>query len=381
MADEIVLLLTEVVDSTRLWEADDEAMAAATTRLDGLVAAIVADHGGEVVKPRGEGDAHFLVFADPVRATDAAAAIVTAVADEPLLAVRASCHVGPAEQRGGDWYGTTVNRCARLRGVAHGRQILVSAAVAARLPEERTRSVGHHRLKDLDEPVEIFQIVGPGLPSSFPPLATLQQDRDVELPLDSFVGRDEVLARTVHALAAGESVTLVGPPGVGKRRLALEARRALLERGPAAAAPEPAEAYAPTGRSGEVVIPVAPLVPSAARQLFLDRLEDPVDGDVDGLVALLDGLPLAIELAARRAATMPVARLIQRLSDDPLAVLGGDRSAGRPHHASLRAALAHCDGSLDQRTRDQLRAASPPSWAHGWFRDGRPLPLLRSLLS
>jgi len=370
-------LLTDIVDSTRLWEDDAVAMASATARLDAAVAEIVPRHGGSQVKPRGEGDAHFLVFGHPGDAADAAASLVVAVAAEPLLAVRAALHVGPAELRDGDWYGTTVNRCARLRAVAHPRQVLVSAAAAEALPPERVRSLGRHRLKDVDVITEVFQLLGDDLVQTFPPLPTLERRHDLPLPLTSFVGRDALLAEVVEAMTTGCPVTIVGPPGVGKRRLSLEAQRVAFELD--VAAPAPTVSYAPTGVAGERVVPVFPLGPLDTARLFLDRIDEAPGGNVSDVVDHLDGLPLAIELAARRARAMPLDRLARRLADDPLAVLGSDRNAHPAYHRSFRDALDHCAAVMGTDI-DRLRSEAPPPWAASWFDDRGPLPLLQSLI-
>lgn len=373
-------LLTEVVDSTRLWEVDDEDMAAATARLDVAVAEVVAHHAGSKVKPRGEGDAYFLTFGSPTDAAGAAAELIRRLVDEPLLSIRAAIHVGPAELRDGDWYGTTVNRCARLRAVARARQVLVSADAAAALPEAEVRSLGRHRLKDLDEPTEVFQLASPGLDIEFPPLPTLVQHSGLALPLNSFVGRDALVDEVVALLADRRSVTLVGPPGVGKRRLALEARRVAFDRG-LGSDHRITCAYAPTAIDAEsAVVPVGPLLRHDATRLLLDRLDaDPV-GDLDGLVDRCEGLPLALELAAKRASSLSLSRLVDRIDHEPWTALGGNRSADPPHHRSLREAIDHCSATIPPEALGALRSATPPPWASGWFPEGRTLRLLEPIV-
>src|ERR687886_2550711 len=129
----VTFLFTDIAGSTALWEQQPETARVALARHDALVEAIVAAHQGVVVRPRGEGDSRFAVF---VRATDAvaaAAALQQALYAEPWptptpLRVRMAVHTGEADLRAGDYYGPAVNRCARLRAVAHGGQTLLSQA-------------------------------------------------------------------------------------------------------------------------------------------------------------------------------------------------------------------------------------------------------------
>lgn len=128
----VTFVLTDIVGSTRLWESVPAAMETALARHDEILAAAVADHGGVLLKSRGEGDSTFSVFA---LATDALAtayaAQVALVAarwpSEAPLAVRFAVHTGEAVERDGDFLGPAVNRAARLRAVAHGREVESSA--------------------------------------------------------------------------------------------------------------------------------------------------------------------------------------------------------------------------------------------------------------
>jgi len=147
-------------------------------------------------------------------------------------------HVGEAQPRAGDFYGPPVNRTARIMAAAHGGQVLLSA-LAAQLAEERLpaeaglRDLGDHRLKDLFQPEHIFQLVHPGLSSDFPPLATLSY-RPNNLPTQTseFLGREVQLAAIRDLLdAAGvRLLTLTGPGGIGKTRLALQAAADQIDR-------------------------------------------------------------------------------------------------------------------------------------------------------
>ena len=233
---EITFLLTDVAGSTRLWDRAPEAMATALARHDELAQQIVGAAGGVVLKSRSEGDSTFCVFDDPVRAAGAAFRLQHALTreqwpDDAPLHVRMAVHTGRAELRDGDYFGSTVNRVARLRAAGHGSQILLSAATAAlvrdRMPAGVSlRDLGLRRLKDLLEPEHVFQVEHPALPDRFPPLATLDA-RPNNLPLQptTFVGRDDVVAALTAMLRPADTrlVTLTGPGGIGKTRLALRA--------------------------------------------------------------------------------------------------------------------------------------------------------------
>src|ERR687894_2645425 len=127
----VTFLFTDIEGSTALWEQHPDAMRQALVRHDALVERIVAEHDGQVVRPRGEGDSRFAVFARATDAVAAAAALQQALYAEQWptptpLRVRMAVHTGEADLREGDYYGSAVNRCARLRAVAHGGQTLMS---------------------------------------------------------------------------------------------------------------------------------------------------------------------------------------------------------------------------------------------------------------
>jgi class 3 adenylate cyclase len=131
----VTFLFTDIEGSTRAWLRNAEAMGAAVARHDALIEGAVAEHGGQVVRPRGEGDSRFAVFVRPSDALPAACDAQLALQQErwPLtepLRVRMAIHTGEADLRVGDYYGTAVNHCARLRAVAHGGQVVVSSVTA-----------------------------------------------------------------------------------------------------------------------------------------------------------------------------------------------------------------------------------------------------------
>src|SRR3954468_20972939 len=127
----ITFVFTDVVGSTRSWEAEPGTMGEAMARHDYLVEGAVDAHDGAVVRPRGEGDSRFAVFSKASDAAGAAVDIVRVLASEHWdlaspLRVRVALHTGEADLRAGDYYGSAVNRCARLRSIAHPGQILCS---------------------------------------------------------------------------------------------------------------------------------------------------------------------------------------------------------------------------------------------------------------
>lgn len=211
--------------------------------LDDRVDRVVEANNGLTVKPRGEGDSHFLVFSTALDGVKAVAELqrVLGSTDWPTerpLEVRAALHTGSADLRSGDYYGPTVNRAARLRAIAHGGQTILSAAtrelVADSLPHDLTLSdLGEHRLRDLSRPERVYQLNADGLPDTFPPLSSL---RDIpnnlpDQPTD-FVGRDVELRRTKEILRETRLLTILAPGGAGKTRLAIQAAADMSEQFP-----------------------------------------------------------------------------------------------------------------------------------------------------
>jgi predicted ATPase/class 3 adenylate cyclase len=241
-SSEHAFLFTDLAESTRLWERHPEAMGPALARHDEILRLAVETAGGTVVKTTGDG--LMAVFASPDQGLTAALAAQRALAAEDWgetgpLRVRMGIHVGDAEPRAGDYYGTAVNRAARIMASAHGGQVLVSALVTARvrerLPDEAgLTDLGEHRLRDLSEPERLYQITHPDLPDGFPPPLTLT-GRPNNLPTQAseFLGREDELEGLHAAFAEGARlVTLTGPGGTGKTRLGLQAAANLIDRFP-----------------------------------------------------------------------------------------------------------------------------------------------------
>ena len=224
----VTLLLADVEGSTRLWERQPEEMTAAVARLDRTVSAIVAAHHGVRPVEQGEGDSFVVAFA---RASDAVASALE-LQRAPLapIRLRIGVHTGEVQLRDdGNYIGSTVNRAARLRDVAHGGQIVLSGTtedlVVDRLPPDAwLTDLGTHRLRDLPRPERVVQLCHPDLRVEFPPLRTANTVLAQRLPvqLTSFIGRAAEMTDVGRILADNRLVTLTGAGGVGKTRLALE---------------------------------------------------------------------------------------------------------------------------------------------------------------
>lgn len=234
----VTFLMTDIEGSTRRWELEPARMRDALAHHDEIIRSRVAQHDGQLLKERGEGDSHFVVFDAPSAATQCAISIQAALSNLQPLRVRMALHTGEADYRDGDYYGPAVNRCARIRSAGHGGQILVSQAthrlIRADLPPEaELLDLGRHRLKDLLTPERIYQLNGPGLRTDFPPLKTLDVIRhNLPVQLSSFVGRQKEMAEIRKLLDAKRLVTLAGPGGNGKTRLALQVGAEYVDRFP-----------------------------------------------------------------------------------------------------------------------------------------------------
>lgn len=232
-AGEVTFLFTDVEGSTLLWERHPEAMHRALARHDAILRAAVTERGGTVFNT--VGDAVFAAFGAAGPAAEAALAAQRALLAEPWgptgpLRVRMALHTGEPLARGGDYFGPPLNRCARLVATAHGGQLLVSRASAERLraaglpASAELRDLGAHRLRDLREPEQVFQLVAPGLPGEFPRLRSLDTlPNNLPMQLSTFVGRRRELAQVIALVEKGTRLlTLTGAGGSGKTRLALQ---------------------------------------------------------------------------------------------------------------------------------------------------------------
>ncbi len=239
----VTFLFTDIEGSTQLWSQNAQTMGAAIARHEAILRAVMMATGGVVFKT--VGDAIYAAFASALDAVQAAVAGQQAIEAEPwgtstALHVRMALHSGVVVERNGDYFGLPLSRIARLLAAGHGGQILLSQTTQdlvreQLVPELTLQHLGRYRLKDLTDPQHIFQLVAPDLPADFPLLKTLELRR-TNLPAQStaLIGRAQEVAAVVALLRRPDVrlVTLSGPGGVGKTRLALQVAAELLDEHP-----------------------------------------------------------------------------------------------------------------------------------------------------
>jgi predicted ATPase/class 3 adenylate cyclase len=282
----VTFLFTDIEGSTGLLQALGETYRSAQDRHDDVMRAAITAENGHVV--RTAGDSFFVTFTSPAPAVRAVVAAQRRFEanDWPAgshLRVRMGLHTGQGVLAGDDYIGIDVNRAARIAAAAHGGQVLLSEATRALvrhdLPDGVTlRDLGEHRLKDIAHPERLFDLVIDGLPSDFDPIRSLgARPNNLPLQLTSFVGRTDEIARVVQLLDDHRLVTLTGPGGAGKTRLALEVAADVLS----------------SFEDGVYFVDLAPIsdhaqVPSALAQVLGMREQpgrEPIDTLVDGLAA------------------------------------------------------------------------------------------------
>jgi predicted ATPase len=434
----VTFLFTDIEGSTHRWESDADAMRAALVAHDEVLRTAIEAHGGFLFSHSGDGVV--AAFASPTSAVDAAVA-----AQRHLeLPVRMGIATGEAELRDADYFGTVLNRAARVLAAGHGGQVLVADSTAGLLSGVDLVDLGPRRLRDLPNPITLFQLRATGLPTEFPPLRTLDDSPGNLRPATtSFIGRESDVADINTALRAHRLVTLTGAGGVGKTRLALEVARQLADEFPdgvwvfeLAAVTDPSAvpdavgavlgitqqpgktvsesvaaalegrvrllvfdncehvrdaaadlAEAILARSASVKILATSregvgvadeqlwLVPSldvgagidsAAVNLFVERARSVASrfslanadeaGAVVEICRRLDGIPLAIELAASRMASMTAREVRDRL-DHRFRLLVGSRR-GLERHQTLRHAVAWSYDHLDDAEKALLERCS-----------------------
>ena len=329
-------LFTDIEGSTRLWEEHADRMGPALAQHDRLLRASVDAHGGNVIKTTGDG--MLAVFADAVTAIDAAVAAQRALRDATWgdigqLRVRMALHAGAAEARDGDYFGPALNRVARILAIAHGGQIICSAVAAVLARDGLPASIelldlGSHRLRDIDRPEQVYQVVVDDLARQFPPLRSLSTRRsNLPVQLTSFVGRDKELAELATLIDRHRLVTLIGTGGTGKTRLMLEAAGRLLDRYAdgvwvAELAPLGDPSQIPSEVARAIGSPEVPGVPALATVtefvadkdllLLLDNAEHLVDGVARFAERLLASAPgLRILTTSREALAVPGEAVLQ----------------------------------------------------------------------
>jgi predicted ATPase len=434
----VTFLFTDIEGSTRRWEADAEAMRVALLAHDEVLRTAIEAHEGFLFSHTGDGVV--AAFNSPKSAVDAAVAAQRALE----LPVRMGLATGEAELRDGDYFGTVLNRAARVMAAGYGGQVLLAESTASLLSGVDLVDLGPRRLRDLPNPVGVFQLTASGLRTDFPPLRTLDVYPGNLRRMDtSFIGRESEVVELPAAVRTHRLVTLTGAGGVGKTRLALEVAGRLGDEFPdgvwvfeLAAVTDPAavpdavaavlgitqqpgttvaESVAAalegrvrllvfdncehvldaaadliqailtqsatvrvlaTSREGlgvaeQQVWPVSALdaaagIDSAAVSLFVERAQgiapsfSMVDGNeaaaVTEICQRLDGIPLAIELAASRMASMTAGEVRDRLDHRFKLLVGSRRSLGR--HQTLRHAVAWSYDMLGETEKVLLERCS-----------------------
>jgi predicted ATPase len=402
---DVTLLFTDIEGSTALLqELGAEGYADALAEHRRALRDVFRFHGGVEVDT--QGDAFFIAFPDAGGAVQAAAAAQEALAASRVN-VRMGLHTGRPHVTEEGYVGDDVHKGARIAAAGHGGQVLLSKETRE-LVDAAVEDLGEHRLKDFAQPVWIFQL-GTG---RFPPLKTIS-NTNLPRPASSFVGREHEVGEVRALIREGSRlVTLTGPGGAGKTRLAIEAAGELVPdfangvfwvglatiRDPAlvvetvaqtlgakdglaeylgerevlllldnleqvvAAAPElatlveacPNLRVVATSRErlrvrGEVEYAVPPLASQEAVDLFCARARVGPDEMIAELCARLDNLPLAVELAAARTSVLSPAQILERLGQR-LDLLRGGRDADA-RQQTLRATIVWSHDLLDETER------------------------------
>jgi predicted ATPase/class 3 adenylate cyclase len=229
----LAFLMTDIVGSTVLWERFPDTMERALPLHDDLIECQVRLAGGKVIKSRGEGDSTFSVFSDPLGALIAATEVQRGLARpgplrESRISLRIGLHYGEAILRDGDYFGRTVNRCARIRAAAVPGQILASGSFRSALGEVlptdiSLRDLGLHRLRDLQEPERLHEVCGSQLPEPRGHVRTLTPlPNNLPFQANTFVGRRDDIVEVRALLGRAGLVSIVGPGGCGKTRFAVQ---------------------------------------------------------------------------------------------------------------------------------------------------------------
>ena len=449
----MTFLFTDIEGSTHLLQRLGDRYAEVLDTHFGLLTDALTAHDGHIVNF--QGDAVFVAFEQASDAVAAAYAAQEALDAYPWSAgedvrVRVGMHTGPALQTGDNYVGLAVHEASRICSAAHGGQVVLSDVTRDQVgtrwpPGVSTRDLGFHRLKDLPEPRRLYQLIYAGLPGNFPRLRSDAAPGNLPKQSTSFVGRRAELADACRQLDAGVSVlTLTGPGGCGKTRLALEVAAEVVDDYPGGAwqvelamVNDPAlvpQAVAKTldvreeagidtvqsltaaladtrvllvldncehlvdacaqladtlvracpdahvlatsqealGVAGESVLRVSSMPPPDGVQLFVDRarakrpdfaMTPEAAAAIESICRRLDGIPLAIELAAARVKALTVEQILERLDDRFRLLAGGSRTAPT-RQQTLRATLDWSYDLLTDAERTLLQRLSV--FAGGW---------------
>ena len=325
-AGAVTFLFTDIEGSTGLWEQDGARMSQALAAHDAIARSAVEGRRGTVVKMIGDG-VH-AVFDDALDALVATLDMQQVLADPAAtygvaLRVRCGLHIGVVERRDDDYFGTPVNRAARIMRAAHGGQVLLSQAVVDCVreilpPAVSLRDLGKVRLKDLSTPEHVYQVVHADLRHEFPALRSLEATpNNLPQQATSFIGREKELAELKRLLPKTRLLTLTGSGGCGKTRLSLQAVADSLERFPDGAWLVELGALTDPGLLPPTVAMVLGLKEESAKPitqtlyaylkdkrllLMLDNCEHLLDGCAKLADTLLRQCPLLTILASSREA-------------------------------------------------------------------------------
>jgi predicted ATPase/predicted negative regulator of RcsB-dependent stress response len=408
----VTLLFSDVEGSTTLLrELGAEAYADVLAEHRRIVRAACTAEGG--VEVDNQGDAFFFAFRSAPAALAAAQAVTRALAAGPVR-VRIGMHTGTPLVTEEGYVGDDVHLAARVGASGHGGQVVLSRTTRELVDGLPLTDLGEHRLKDIPEAVSIFQLGS----ERFPPLKTIS-NTNLPRPASSFIGRERELRELLATIRDARLVTVTGPGGSGKTRLALEAAATLVPsykagvfwvglatlRDPALvgetiaqtlgakaglaehigerellllldnleqvieAAPELSALLSAcanltvlvTSREllrvqGEVEYEAPPLASPEAVALFCERSRLEPSAEIAELCVRLDDLPLAVELAAARAKALSPRQILERLSQR-LDLLEGGRDAD-PRQQTLRATIDWSYDLLSEEEQRVLRALS-----------------------
>jgi predicted ATPase/class 3 adenylate cyclase len=225
----VTLLFTDIEGSTRLLQKLGDRYGDVLARHHALIRNAVAQHDGHEVDVQGDG--FLIAFARADDAIAAAADAQRALGELDRVRVRMGVHTGQPQRGGSGYVGLDVHRAARIRDAAHGEQVLLSQTMRD-LVDVEVRDLGEHRLRDLTQSQRLYQLLAPGLRRDFRPPRTLE-NRPTNLPVQPtpLIGRERELAETAELVRRDDVrlVTLTGPGGCGKTRLALQAAAELVD--------------------------------------------------------------------------------------------------------------------------------------------------------